>query len=216
MKAFFSLRSLRARIFIIVLVIGVVPGMLMKYGILNNYEQRAVEHRIATVQNQLKIVGNHLLSNHYFSDTKTNESVINAELEMISNLYEGRVMIVNSGLKVVKDTYALSEGKTMISEEVIRCLQGESMSHYDREHGYIEMTTPITDTAANTEGTSTIVGIMVTSISNDSIVATMEVLNRKAAILEYLIVVGILAFAIVLSNVLTKPFSRVTDAISQV
>lgn len=216
MKAFFSLRSLRARIFIIILVIGVVPGVLMKYGILNNYEQRAVEQRIATVQNQLKIVGNHLLSNHYFSDTKTNESVINAELEMISNLYEGRVMIVNSGLKVVKDTYALSEGKTMISEEVIRCLQGESMSHYDREHGYIEMTTPITDTAANTEGTSTIVGIMVTSISNDSIVATMEVLNRKATILEYLIVVGILAFAIVLSNVLTKPFSRVTDAINQV
>ncbi len=216
MKAFFSLRSLRARIFIIILVIGVVPGMLMKYGILNNYEQRAVEQRIATVQNQLKIVGNHLLSNHYFSDTKTNESVINAELEMISNLYEGRVMIVNSGLKVVKDTYALSEGKTMISEEVIRCLQGESMFHYDREHGYIEMTTPITETAATAEGTSVIVGIMVTSISNDSIVATMEVLNRKAAILEYLIVVGILAFAIVLSNVLTKPFSRVTDAINQV
>lgn len=216
MKAFFSLRSLRARIFIIILVIGVVPGMLMKYGILNNYEQRAVEQRIATVQNQLKIVGNHLLSNHYFSDTKTNESVINAELEMISNLYEGRVMIVNSGLKVVKDTYALSEGKTMISEEVIRCLQGESMFHYDREHGYIEMTTPITETAATAEGTSVIVGIMVTSISNDSIVATMEVLNRKATILEYLIVVGILAFAIVLSNVLTKPFSRVTDAINQV
>ena len=216
MKAFFSLRSLRARIFIIILVIGVVPGVLMKYGILNNYEQRAVGQRIATVQNQLKIVGNHLLSNHYFSDTKTNESVINAELEMISNLYEGRVMIVNSGLKVVKDTYALSEGKTMISEEVIRCLQGESMSHYDREHGYIEMTTPITETAATAEGTSVIVGIMVTSISNDSIVATMEVLNRKATILEYLIVVGILAFAIVLSNVLTKPFSRVTDAINQV
>ena len=216
MKAFFSLRSLRARIFIIILVIGVVPGVLMKYGILNNYEQRAVGQRIATVQNQLKIVGNHLLSNHYFSDTKTNESVINAELEMISNLYEGRVMIVNSGLKVVKDTYALSEGKTMISEEVIRCLQGESMSHYDREHGYIEMTTPITETAATAEGTSVIVGIMVTSISNDSSVATMEVLNRKATILEYLIVVGILAFAIVLSNVLTKPFSRVTDAINQV
>ena len=30
MKAFFSLRSLRARIFIIILVIGVVPGVLTK------------------------------------------------------------------------------------------------------------------------------------------------------------------------------------------
>lgn len=216
MKKFFSLRSLRARIFIMILLIGIVPGVLMKSVILNNYEQRAVEQRISNVQNQLKIVGNHLLSNHYFSDAKTNESVINAELEMISNLYEGRVMIVNSGLKVVKDTYAISEGKTMISEEVIRCLQGESMSHYDSEHGYIEMTTPITDTVLTADGGASVVGVMVTSISNDSIVTTREVLDRKATILEYLFVTGIFALAVVLSNVMTKPFSRVTDAISQV
>ena len=27
---------------------------------------------------------------------------------------------------------------------------GENISHYDPEHGYIEMTTPIMDTTANT------------------------------------------------------------------
>lgn len=126
LKSLLSLRSLQARIFIIILVIGIVPGVLMRYGILNSYEERTVQIRTATVQNQLKIVGNHLLSYHYFSDTKTNENVINAELEMISNLYEGRVIIVDSSLRVVKDTYGISEGKTMISEEVIRCLRGKA------------------------------------------------------------------------------------------
>lgn len=216
MKKLLSLRSLRARIFIIVLVIGIVPSVLMRYGILNSYEERSVQNRISTVQNQLMIVGNHLLSNHYFSSTKTNENVISAELEMISNLYEGRVMIVDSSLKVVKDTYAISEGKTMISEEVIRCFQGERMSHYDREHGYIEMTTPIVDSEGSDEGTSTIVGVMVTSISNDSIVATMEALNREAMILQYLMLIGILAFALILSTVLTRPFNRITEAINEV
>ncbi|MCM1057457.1 MAG: ATP-binding protein [Firmicutes bacterium] len=216
LKNLLSLRSLRARIFIIILVMGIVPCVLMRYGILNSYEERSVQNRISTVQNQLLIVGNHLLSNHYFSSTKTNENVINAELEMISNLYEGRVMIVDSSLKVVKDTYAISEGKTMISEEVIRGFQGEYMSHYDREHGYIEMTTPIVDASSSNEGASPIVGVMVTSISNDAIVATMEVLNREALILQYLMLIGILAFALILSTVLTRPFSRITKAINEV
>lgn len=216
LKNLLSLRSLRARIFIIILVIGIVPSVLIQYGILNSYEERSVQNRISTVQNQLMIVGNHLVSNHYFSSTKTNESVINAELEMISNLYEGRVMIIDSSLKVVKDTYGISEGKTMISEEVIRCFQGERMSHYDREHGYIEMTTPIVDSGSSNDGISTIVGVMVTSISNDAIIATMEALNREAMILQYLMLIGILACALILSTVLTRPFSRITEAINEV
>lgn len=216
LKSLLSLRSLQARIFIIILVIGIVPSVLMRYGILNSYEERSVQNRISTVQNQLLIVGKHLLSNHYFSSTKTNENVINAELEMISNLYEGRVIIIDSSLRVVKDTYGISEGKTMISEEVVRCLQGENMSHYDKEHGYIEMTTPIVDSGSSDEGTSSIVGVMVTSISNGSIIATMEALNRGALIVQYLMLIGILAFALILSTVLTRPFSRITEAINEV
>ncbi len=44
---------------------------------------------------------------------------------MLSNLYEGRVMIINKNFKVEKDTYGISEGKTIISEEVIKCFQGK-------------------------------------------------------------------------------------------
>ncbi len=215
-KNLLLLRSLQARIFIIILVIGFIPSVLMRYGVLNSYEERTVESRIFTVQNQLMIVGNHLLSNNYFSSTKTNENVINAELEMISNLYEGRVMIIDSSLKVVKDTYALSEGKTIISEEVVRCLHGESMSHYDREHGYIEMTTPIVSSGSSAEGTSIIVGVILTSISSDAIVNTKEVLNRKAVLLQNLMLIGILALALILSSVLTRPFNRITEAINEV
>ena len=34
------------------------------------------------------------------------------------------MLIINSNLRVVKDTYGISEGKTIISEEVIRCMKG--------------------------------------------------------------------------------------------
>lgn len=216
LKNLLSPRSLKARIFIMVLLTGMVPSALMRYGILNSYEERAVNNRISTVRNQLLIVGNHLVSNHYFSSTKTNENVINAELETISNLYEGRVMIIDSSLKVVKDTYGISEGKTMISEEIVRCLYGESMSNYDRAHGYIEMTTPITDQGSAGESGAPIVGVMVTSISSDAIAATMEMLKHTALILQELMFVGILAAAIVLSTVLTRPLRRITEVINEV
>ena len=67
LKKILSLRSLQARIFLIVLAAGLVPSVIMRYGILGNYEERSIEQRISTVQNQLMIVGNHLLSNNYFN-----------------------------------------------------------------------------------------------------------------------------------------------------
>lgn len=228
LESMIALRSLRARIFLLTLVIGLVPCIAMRHGIVSNYEDLAVEQRTTVVQNQLMILANHLISNNYLSshgvreDTGNSREVINAELEMLSNLYEGRVMIINKNFKVEKDIYGISEGKTIISEEVIKCFQGENISHYDPEHGYIEMTTPIMDTTANTtdengkRNPDAIRGVMLTSISNDSIVNAKEVLNRKAYILEVIMMVAILVLAIILSRALTRPFNRVTQAINAV
>ena len=67
LKEILTLRSLQARIFIIVLVMGIIPCVVMWYGILDNYEERAVENRISIVQNQLLVVGKHLISYNYFN-----------------------------------------------------------------------------------------------------------------------------------------------------
>ena len=221
---FLSMRSLRARIFALILLVGIIPTMLMRYGIIQNYEKRAVEQRTATVQNQLMIVANHLISNNYLYNYRSDEAeyvtsrqVINAELEMLSNLYEGRVMIINSNCKIIKDTYEISEGKTIISEEVMKCFRGETSSHYDSEHGYIEMTTPIVNNfAEGQEDSEQIAGVMLTSVSNESIVANMDDLSDKSTILGMIMITIILALAIVLSAILTTPFTRVTEEINKV
>lgn len=212
-------RSLRVQLFVIILAVGIVPSVLLRYGIMQNYEDRAVSLRTVTVQTQLKILANHLITYNYLQDNSS--EVIGAELDMLSNLYDGRVLIIGSNFKVVKDTYAISEGKTIISEEVIRSFGGESISNYDREHGYIEMTTPITELVklSDEQGEreeSIVRGVMLTSISTDSIIATMDVLNRKALILEVLMMIVIFGIALVLSDVLTRPFARVTQAINDV
>lgn len=228
LKELLSVRSLRNRLFIILLVMGIVPSILMRHGIVENYEERAVEQRISAVQNQLMIVANHLISNNYLSShytqgplNVTSEEVIEAELETLSNLYEGRVIIIGSNFKVIKDTYGISEGKIIISEEVIKCFKGQNTSQYNPEHGYIEMTTPIvsaTERSLENGGSSASVvqGVMLTSISNEAIVSTMEILNRKAFILEVLMIIVIASVAYVIANLVAYPLNRVTEAIKEV
>lgn len=222
---YISFRSLRARIFFMILLVGIFPSVLMRQGIVRNYEERAVEQRTQTVQAQLKVVADHLINEDYLNTPSS--KVISAELDMLSNLYDGRVLIINGNFKIIKDTYGISEGKTIISEEVVKCFLGESVAKYDAENGYIEMTTPIVDdirgeagedaaNSGNSANTGNVRGVMLTSMSNQYIVGTMEVLNRKAMILETIMIIIIIGIAFVLSAILTRPFERVTKAINEV
>ena len=78
------IKSLRVRIFLLLLVMGLVPSAIARNTILNNYEERAVNVKISEVSNQFKIIANHLLTYNYLKDPSS--EVINAELNQISNL----------------------------------------------------------------------------------------------------------------------------------
>lgn len=214
-------RSLKVRLFIIIFLMGIIPVFIIRAGILDNYENRAVDVRRSDVQNQLKIIANHLITYNYLQDTSS--AVINAELEQLSTLYNGRVLIINGNLKVMKDTYGISEGKTIISEEVIKCFKGSSIANYDKTNGFIEITTPIIETVSSQmatetmpEGTELIRGVMLTSVSTDVITATMDILSRKALIMESIMFVVIFIISMALANLIIKPFDKVSKAISEV
>ena len=214
------LRSLKGRIFLIQLVVGLIPCLIMRYAILQNYERRAVNIRTSDISTQVRILANHLITYHYLGDTSS--EVINAELDQLSNLYDGRVLIINADLRIVKDTYGISEGKTIISEEVIRCLGGESANKYDRENGYMEMTIPITETVelegpvGAGEKVDLVRGVMLVSASNDNIIATMDSLNRQAMVVESIVGVLIFVTTLLVSKFLFAPFKKMIEALDQV
>ena len=217
--------SLRVRFFIVVSITGLLSCLVMHALILQSYEDRAVNVKSTEVQTQLRILANHLITYNYLQDTSS--EVINAELDMLANLYDGRVMVINDDLKVVKDTYNISQGKTIISEEVVNCLKTGSkgtMSKYDSSNGYIEMITPIITTELIEEGdisvggmsNEVVRGVLLTSVSTETIANTLDILSQRATTLETLIVLVILVFAALVSYALLKPFDRITSAINDV
>ncbi|MBQ8816164.1 MAG: two-component sensor histidine kinase [Lachnospiraceae bacterium] len=216
---FKSFISIRSSIFIIMLIVGIVPAFILYVGILQNYETKAVELRANTVQNQLKVLSNHLVTYNYLENPDSD--VISAELEMISNLYEGRVLIISGNYQIIKDTYSISQGKYMLSEEILKCFRGESITRYDKVDGYIEMTTPIKRkvTELGEHGLverEVVTGVMFTSISNSSIVDTLEVLSHRAFVLLSFSMVIIVVVAGMLSRLLVGPFKRLSVSISNI
>ncbi len=201
------------------LVVGLVPCVSMRHAVMQNYERRAVGVRTSDITMQLRILANHLITYHYLQDTSS--EVVNAEVNQLSTLYDGRVMVINSDLRIVKDTYGISENKTIISEEVVRCARGESTSKYDRDNGYIEMTIPITETADFGEGSGAgdkkevMRGVMLVSVSTDNIMATLDALNRQTLIIEAIVIVAIVVASVLAARVLIRPFEKITLALDQ-
>lgn len=199
-------KSLRFRIMIILLLIGLVPSVLVSWGIVSTYEERAISLRSASVKNQCDILSNQLVQEDYINDLSSEN--INSQLMLLSNVYNGRIMIINSDFKIIKDTYDLDVGRISVSEEVVDCFKGNSTTQYDKKNNYIELTVPIRYT-----GQKEVVGVMLMSVSTNEISATIDILEQKSSIILSITFVLVLVLSFVLSGYLVKPFARVTRSI---
>ena len=199
-------KSLRFRIMVILVVIGIVQSFIVKNVVVNSYETRAVSIREVNLKNQCDILGNQLMKENYLREPDSD--VINGELSMLSAIYNGRILIINKDAKIIKDTYDIDVGKYALSEEVIQCFEGKSTANYDDKNAYIEMTSPITKMDSNT-----IEGVMLVSISTSEIEDSIDMLENRGNLLLSIICILVLVFGYLLAGVLVRPFSRVTKAI---
>ena len=202
-------KSLKFRIFLLLIVFGIAPGFSLRAGILSAYESRAVETRTVDITSQAKLLATQIVANNYLDNTSSQN--ITTQLEQLSTIYDGRVMLIDQAFHIVKDTYALDEQKTILSEEVMQAYQGETVQKYDSDNRYIEMTLPIND-----ESGKNVIGVMLVSVSTDSIVATLQILKQYALMLQFLAGVAVVIVAFAVSGVLVKPFKRLTKSITDV
>jgi len=205
-----------------------IPCLFLHAGILSSYESRAVAVRTSDVQTQMKVLANHLIAYGYMAQPESD--VINAELDQFSTLNDGRVLVIDENLNVIKDTYGLSEGRIIVSEEIVKCLENGSSAAtttYDAVDGYIEVVTPIIETtslegqdissvAGKTDVEEVIKGVLLASVSTDSISQTKAILSRKATLIEIIVLLCIFSLAMVVSNLIVRPFNRLTESIRDI
>ena len=181
-KNFF--RSLRFRILIILIILGIVPGVIVTYTMLHNYQNRAVAMLTETVGDQCDILCNLIIRENYLNDTDS--EVVNSKLELFSNVYNGRILLADRDFKIVSDTFHTEEGKTLLSSLAVACLKGEETSNYDARSKVLELAVPV---------------------------QSPDVQQLQGVMLIGSIVVLSVFLAWLLSTILVKPLARVTKAI---
>lgn len=203
------LKSLKFRIFLLIILFGIAPTFLLRTGILSVYEKRAVNTRTVDITSQAKLLASQIVANNYLQDTSSKN--ITTQLDQLSTIYDGRVMLIDSSFTIVKDTYALDEQKTILSEEVMQAYNGETVQKYDADNHYIEMTFPMHD-----ESGKNVIGVMLVSVSTDSIAATLAILKQYALMIQFLVAVIVVIAGFAVSTALVRPFRRLTKSIKDV
>ena len=203
-------KSLRFRIMLILILIGIIPSVIATAAVVNSYVNRAVALRTSNVQTQCDIICDALEAEDYVNSP--DNSTVNNELTLLSNVYNGRILIVDGHYRVIRDTYDLDTGKTSVSREVISCMEGNGPTTlYDSDNDYIEFILPL-----DGKQPGSVDGVLVASVSTNEIRQTGVVLERQGWIVTAIISLFVLIGGYFLAGFLVKPFERVTRAIEDV
>jgi len=204
-------KSLRFRIVMLLILVSSIPCFAIKETILQKYEDRAVAWRTAEIQNQCTILSNQLSATNYLKEPIS--EVINAELAQLSNVYDGRVLVIDEEYHIIKDTFGIEAGKTILSPDVIQCFSGTATSHYDGENRYIEITTPIIE---KVNEKNHVKGVVLVSISTDIIHDTLKELESKANLLFLMLMLVVIVAGSFVANLMVKPFRTIANVIDDI
>ena len=196
---------------VLLILISSIPCFVIKEVITTAYEDRAVAWRTAEIQEQCTILVNQILKLEYM-DNPTSE-IMDAELSQFSNIYNGRVMIIDSNYKIIKDTFGTDEGKTMIAPDVITCLSGTSTQYYDSKEQYIDITVPITEVEKEE---TYVLGAILVSVSTGIIAETDNILSTKANFAIWVFLLVIVFLASFCATQMVKPFDQIVTGIEDV
>ena len=195
--------SMHFRVLILLLLIGLVPVFLMKRGILRGFEDQTVSMRASMIRNSCSRLSADIIDAGYLSSGSSD--VVDKELNQIAELYSGRVILVNGSFKIIRDTYGLDEGKTVIARELIECFRGEDTDYYNAENDFIEVVCPIIE-----ESTKNVAGAFIISIPTTDIILARRNLSRSVLIIQLVLVLLIIAVSFYFSRLLVRPFGKVT------
>ncbi len=196
-------QSMHFRMLIIMLLVGLVPANIMLRGILTGYESQSVSMRASMIRNQCLRLSRDLLETNYLESGTSD--VVDSELQQIADLYGGRVIVVNGAFRIIRDTYGLDEGKTVVAKEVIECFKGIDSDYYNAANDFIEVVSPVMD-----DVTRSAAGAFIVSIPTTDIIQSRNNLSRSVLLLQILVTFLVIGVSIYASRLLVKPFGKVT------
>lgn len=208
-KLWYRIRTLRVQVFCVIFLVGIIPLVLISNILLKAYNAQIISQKTDELQSYGNVISNLVLSSGYLSGRDSSE--VERETEEVANVYQGRVMIVDQNLNIVKDTYDLEQGKIAISTEIVQCFNGSNEKYVNEIGDYIQLTLPVVEPSSERT-----IGVILISFSTKNIHLVEESVNYRAILLLIAFAICILIFSLLYSSLLSKPLLKVTESIDEI
>ncbi len=203
------LKSLQFRIFLVLLIVGIIPCQALRAGVLYLYQLRSVEARITDIDTQVKLLSNQIIHNDYLSSAQSGE--ITAEIEQLGSFYNARIVLVNNEFRVVTDTYHRGEGKILLSDDVNRAYSGSDVHEYDLKERYIHLAIPML-----TEDGASVYGVALILSSMDFVAQGLEYISNWLFVVIALAYILVFLLGLFLSKRMVRPLVDLEHSIRDV
>lgn len=193
------------------MVIGIVPLIIFSLVLLNVYRTRSISQRISEIQVRGNVISNLIVGSGYLTAEGEQSERVDTELSQVSDMYDGRILIIDSKLKVVRDTYGLEEGGVVIIPEVIQCFRGNTTQIVNQHKNNVEVYLPV-DSADH----KSVYGVIVMNFSFQSIQSLFDNIQTVCISIILLIAVIIIVVSWLYTGKLVKPLKKMVGSIRHI
>ena len=135
-------RSLKTITFLTDIFLFLVTAPVLIIVALSVEKSDLFEEKTNEVTQYCEELARKIRSNAYLANSQE-DTAITREMSIVADRYAGRIVIINSNLRCISDTYNIDAGKTFISSEVIQTLKNNPNVYRDDKNMKLEVYYPI-------------------------------------------------------------------------
>lgn len=208
-QIWYQLRSLRIQIFAVMFLVGMIPVLFFSRVVIKAYNGQIISQKTDEIKSYGTVISNLIVTSGYLSGKPSAD--VDKEVEEVASVYQGRVIVIDQNLSVIKDTYDLDVGKTVISTEVIQSFTTPDTAYTNEIGDYIQLTVPIVEPSVEK-----VSGVILISFSMKNLHLIEESVNYRTILLLLVVAVCILLVSVFYSAMVSQPLQKVTESIDQV
>lgn len=215
MKIKYVFKSMTLWVFLVILLTGIFIGAVTVITAERYNRDLGLGQRVSEVREHCNIVSARLLDNMYLLNPSMAPD-ITKELSYTAELYNARLIIADSYLTVLFDSYGIEGGKTIVSSEAIRALSGTSNEFYDKTRKTYELAMPIFQGADPLTTDTKNRGVL---IINFSVADILEQAKSFAGVMKSVSIVlalVLLAICFTCTSRFSRPFKQISQTLQHV
>jgi signal transduction histidine kinase len=197
-------RSMQFIVFITVATVSIFLVFLFSKLLNDTYNEKAIDQKVESVESQCGWLANQVVGVNFLIDDSSNS--ISTQTNELAASLNGRIIIIKSNYKIIKDTTTDFQDKFFISESLSQVMNGEKKHMVTTRGENMEIMIPI---KSSNKKDSRILGAVIATVSLKDMNQVARNLTVRRNMLLVAFMICSISFALVLSYMMTKDFGKI-------